>query len=76
MSSENTYYGQIKEKLKGYIQIVINRKIIKQNQNEYYKNNKERLREQAQNCYKNVLEEEKGRKWEYGRNAIKNVWEK
>ena len=50
MSSENTYYGQIKEKLKGYIQIVINRKIIKQNQNKYYKNNKERLREQAQNC--------------------------
>ena len=59
MSSENTYYGQIKEKLKGYIQIVINRKIIKQNQNKYYKNNKERLREQAQNCYKNVWKKKK-----------------
>lgn len=59
MSSENTYYGQIKEKLKGYIQIVINRKIIKQNQNKYYKNNKERLREKAINKYREQYNEEK-----------------
>ena len=38
---------------------------------EYYKNDKERLREQAKNIYRELSEEEKKR--EYGRNRYHNM---
>ena len=38
---------------------------------DYYKNNKERLREQARDKYRNVSEEEKNKKREYGKNRCR-----
>ena len=34
---------------------------------EYYKNNKDRLKEQARDKYRNLSEEEKNKKREYGK---------
>ena len=34
----------------------------------YYKNNNERLKEQARNKYRNLSEEDKNKKREYGKN--------
>ena len=42
----------------------------------YYENDKERLQEQAQNCWRNLLEGEKGMKREYWRNRFKNLSKK
>ena len=41
---------------------------------DYYKNNKERLREQARDKYRN-LSEEKNKKREYGKNRYHNMSE-
>ena len=37
---------------------------------DYYENNKERLREQARNKYRNLSEEDKKKKREYGKKDI------
>ena len=41
----------------------------------YYKNNKDRLREQARDKYRNLSEEEKKLKKEYGKNIYHNMSE-
>ena len=41
----------------------------------YYKNNKERLREQARDKYRNLSEEEKNKKRAYGKNRYHNMSE-
>ena len=41
----------------------------------YYKNDKERLREQARDKYRNLSEEEKNKKREYGKNRYHNMSE-
>ena len=43
--------------------------------NEYYKNNKERLKEKARNKYKELSEEEKNIKREYGKSRYHNMSE-
>ena len=43
----------------------INRDIIPNREKDHYKNNKERLREQARNKYRNLLEEDKNKKREW-----------
>ena len=42
---------------------------------DHYKNNKERLREQARDKYRNLSEEEKNKKREYGKNRYCNMSE-
>ena len=58
MSGKTTYYQR-------------NRQIILNRAKGYYKNHKERLREQARNKYKDLFEKEKDIKREYGRNGYK-----
>ena len=41
---------------------------------DYYKNNKERLREQARDKYRTLSEEEKNKKREYGKNSYLAVY--
>ena len=55
--SETTYYHR-------NIEIVLNRA------NDYYKNNKELLREREKNKYRELSEEEKNIKREYGKKDI------
>ena len=43
---------------------------------DYYKNHKEKLREQARNKYRSLPEEEKIKKREYGRNKYHNMLKK
>ena len=45
-----------------------NRDVILNRAKDYYENDKERLREQARNKYRNLSEEEKNKKIEYGKN--------
>ena len=40
---------------------------------DYYKNNKERLRDQARNKYKNLSEEDKNKEREYRKNRYHNI---
>ena len=42
---------------------------------DYYKNDTERLREQARDKYRNLSEEEKNKKREYGKNRYLNMSE-
>ena len=42
---------------------------------DYYENNKEKLREQARNKYRNLCEEEKNKKREYTKNRYNNMSE-
>ena len=42
---------------------------------DYYENDKERLREQARNKYRNLSKEEKNKKGEYGKNRCRNMSE-
>ena len=55
MSEETTYYKRNWETR-------LNRKTILNRAKEYYKNNKEVLREQARNKYRELSKEEKNRK--------------
>ena len=41
----------------------------------YYKNNKDRLRRQARDKYRNLSEEEKNKKGEYGKKRYRNMSE-
>ena len=45
-----------------------NREIMLNRANDYYENDKERLRQQARNRYKILSEEDKKKKREYGKN--------
>ena len=47
-----------------------NRDVITNRAKYYYENNKERLREQAKDKYRNLPEEEKNKKREYGKKQI------
>ena len=42
---------------------------------DYYKNNKERLKQQARDKYRSLSEEEKNKKWEYEKNRYHNMSE-
>ena len=55
MSEETTYYKRNRETR-------LNRETILNRAKEYYKNNKEVLREQARNKYRELSKEEKNRK--------------
>ena len=56
--------------------LIIKKKTEKINRaNEYYKNNKERLKEKARNKYKELSEEEKNIKREYGKSRYHNMSE-
>ena len=55
--SETTYYQR-------------NREVILNRAKDYYENNKELLRERAKNKYRELFEEEKNIKREYGKNDI------
>ena len=52
-----------------------NREIMPNRAKDYYENDKERLREQARNKYRNLSEEDK-KKREYGKNRYHNMSEK
>ena len=52
-----------------------NRDVILNRANDYYENDKERLREQARDKYRNLSEEEKNKKREYGKNGYLNMSE-
>ena len=52
-----------------------NRYVILNRAKNYYKNDKERLREQARGKYRNLSKEEKNKKREYGRNKYHNMSE-
>ena len=59
------------------IQIIIKeteRKVLNKAK-DYYKNDKERLREQARDKYRNLSEEDKKKKREYGKNRYHNMSE-
>ena len=51
------------------------RKMTLNKAKDYYKNNKERSREQARYKYKSLSEEEKNKKREYGNNRYRNMSE-
>ena len=59
-SIEETYYQKSRY-------VILNRKKY------YYKNDKERLREQARDKYRNLSEEKKTKKREYGRKRYHNM---
>ena len=48
-----------------------NRDVILNRSKDYYKDDKERWREQARDKYRNVSEEEKNKKREYGKNRCR-----
>ena len=60
--SNLTYYQRNRD-------VILNRAIG------YYKNDKERLREQAKDKYRNVSAEDKNKKREYGKNRYHNMSE-
>ena len=49
------------------------RNVILNKAKDYYKNNKERLKEQARDKYRSLSEEEKNIKREYGKNRYHNM---
>ena len=52
-----------------------NRDVILNRAKDYYENDKERLREQARDKYRNLSEEEKNKMREYGKNRYHNMSE-
>ena len=50
-----------------------NRDVMLSKSNDYYKNNKDRLREQVRNKYRNLSKEEKNKKREYRKNRYHNM---
>ena len=52
-----------------------NRDVILNRANDYFENNKERLREQPRDKYRNLSGEEKNKKREYGKNRYHNMSE-
>ena len=51
------------------------RNVILNRVNDYYENGKEKLRQQAKDKYRNLSEEEKNKKREYGKNRCYNMSE-
>ena len=51
------------------------RGVILNRTRDYYENNKERLREEARNIYRNLSKEEKNKKREYTKNRYNNMSE-
>ena len=49
------------------------RHVVLSKAKDYYKNNKERLRKQARDKYRILLEEKKNKKREYGKNRYQNI---
>ena len=52
-----------------------NRDVILNRAKYYYENDKERLRKQARDKYRNLSKEEKNKKGEYGKNRCRNMSE-
>ena len=52
-----------------------NREVILNRDKDYYENDKERLREQTRDKYRNLSEEEKNKKREYCKNRYQNMSE-
>ena len=52
-----------------------NRNVILNRGKDYYKNDKERLREQTRDKYRNLSEEDKNKNREYGENRYRNMSE-
>ena len=52
-----------------------NRDVILNRAKDYYENNKERLRKQTRDKYGHLFEEEKNKKWEYGKKRCCNISE-
>ena len=52
-----------------------NRDVVLSKAKDYYKDDKDRLREQARDKYRNLSEEEKNKKREYGKNRYYNMSE-
>ena len=52
-----------------------NRDVILNTAKDYYENDKERLRQQARDKYRNLSEEERNKKREYGKNKYCNMSE-
>ena len=52
-----------------------NREVILNRVKDYYENDNERLRVQAREKYRNLSEEEKNQKREYGKNRYHNMFE-
>ena len=50
-----------------------NRDVVLSKAKGYYKNNKERLREQARDKYRNLFEEAKNKKRKYGKDRYHNI---
>ena len=61
-SADLTYYKKTSD-------VILNRA------KDYYKNDKERLRQQTRNKYRNLSEEEKSKRREYGKNGYRNMSE-
>ena len=55
--------------------IIKNRDVILNRAKDYYENDKERLREQARDKYRNLSEEEKNKKREYRKNRYHSMSE-
>ena len=69
----NTYYQKHEE---GFQELAPNRyheQVGKEKEKQYYKSNKVRLQEQAPNKCKELSDDEKDIKREYGRNRYKNI---
>ena len=52
-----------------------NRNVIPNKAKDFYKNNKERLKQQARDKYRSLSEEEKNKKREYGKKRCHNMSE-
>ena len=52
-----------------------NKDVTLNSANNYYKNDKKRLRKQARDKYRNLSEEDRNKKREYGRNRYHNMSE-
>ena len=57
-------------------QLIKETDVILDRAKDYYKNDKERLRDNARDKYRNLSEEEKNKKREYGINRYHNISEK
>ena len=53
-----------------------NRTVILNKAKDYYKNNKQRLKQQARDKCRSLSEEEKNKRREYGKNRYRNMSEK
>ena len=52
-----------------------NRDVLLNRAKDYYENDKERLRKEVRDKYRNLSEEEKNKKMEYGKNRYRNMSE-